>query len=40
MLTLVRRSRCACAAWQKLIAQPETITSIGMRDWAQVGQPL
>ena len=30
----------ACAAWQKLIAQPETITSIGMRDWAHVGQPL
>ena len=23
----------ACAAWRKLIAQPETITSIGMRDW-------
>jgi hypothetical protein len=30
----------ACAAWRKLIAQPETITSIGMRDWAHVGQPL
>ena len=30
----------ACAAWQKLIAPPETITSIGMRDWAHVGQPL
>jgi transposase len=30
----------ACAAWLKLIAQPETITSIGMRDWAHVGQPL
>ena len=30
----------ACAAWRKLIAQPKTITSIGMRDWAQVGQPL
>src|SRR6516225_960923 len=29
-----------CAAWRKLIAQPETITSIGMRDWAPVGQPL
>jgi hypothetical protein len=28
----------ACAAWRKLIAQPETITSIGMRDWAHVGQ--
>jgi transposase len=30
----------ACAAWRNLIAQPETITSIGMRDWAHVGQPL
>ena len=30
----------ACAAWRKLIAQPETITSIGMRDWAHVGQTL
>jgi DDE superfamily endonuclease len=30
----------ACAAWQKLIAQPETITSIGMRDWAHVDQTL
>ena len=30
----------ACDAWRKLIAQPETITSIGMRDWAHVGQPL
>jgi transposase len=30
----------ACAAWPKLIAQPETITSIGMRDWAHVGQTL
>jgi hypothetical protein len=29
----------ACEAWQKLVAQPETITSIGMRDWAHVGQP-
>lgn len=28
----------ACAAWNKLIAQPETITSIGMRDWAHIGQ--
>jgi hypothetical protein len=27
-------------AWRNLIAQPETITSIGMRDWAHVGQPL
>ena len=30
----------ACAAWRKLIAQPETITSIGMRDWAHFGQTL
>lgn len=28
----------ACNAWNKLIAQPETIASIGMRDWAHVGQ--
>ena len=28
----------ACDAWQKLLAQPQTITSIGMRDWAQAGQ--
>ena len=28
----------ACEAWRKLIAQPETITSIGMRQWAHVGQ--
>jgi DDE superfamily endonuclease len=27
----------ACAAWQNLVAQPKTITSIGMRDWAHVG---
>ena len=27
----------ACEAWQKLIDQPHTITSIGMRDWAHVG---
>jgi hypothetical protein len=30
----------ACAAWRKLIAQPGTITSIGTRHWAHVGQPL
>ena len=30
----------ACAAWRKLIGQPETVRSIGMRDWAHVGQPL
>jgi transposase len=28
----------ACEAWQKLLAEPETITSIGMRQWAHVGQ--
>ncbi len=27
-----------CEAWNKLIAQPETITSIGMREWAHKGQ--
>ena len=27
----------ACKAWSKLIAQPKTITSIGMRDWAHTG---
>jgi putative transposase len=30
----------ACDAWQKLIAQPQTITSIGTRDWANIGQSL
>ena len=30
----------ACAAWRNLIAPPETITSIGMRDWAHIGQTL
>ena len=28
----------ACEAWRKLIAQPETITSIGMREWAHISQ--
>jgi transposase len=28
----------ACEAWRKLVAQPKTITSIGRRDWAHVGQ--
>jgi transposase len=28
----------ACDAWQRLIAQPQTITSIGMRDWAHISQ--
>jgi transposase len=27
----------ACDAWRKLIAQPDRITSIGMRKWANVG---
>ncbi len=28
----------ACEAWRKLIAQPNQITSIGMREWAHIGQ--
>ena len=28
----------ACEAWKKLVAIPDTITSIGMRDWAHTGQ--
>src|SRR5215210_2973157 len=28
----------ACDAWQKLIAQPATITSIGTREWVSTGQ--
>ena len=28
----------ACDVWNKLISQPQTITSIGMREWAHVGQ--
>jgi hypothetical protein len=28
----------ACEAWNRLMAQPQAITSIGMRDWAYVGQ--
>jgi hypothetical protein len=28
----------ACDAWRRLTDQPETITSIGMRDWAHIGQ--
>jgi hypothetical protein len=27
----------ACQAWNKLIAKPDIIRSIGMRDWAHVG---
>ena len=30
----------ACEAWRKLAAQPEPITSLGMRKWAHVGQAL
>ena len=28
----------ACKAWNKLIAMPEAISSIGMRNWAHNGQ--
>jgi transposase len=28
----------ACEAWQNLVAEPETIASIGMRDLAHIGQ--
>jgi transposase len=28
----------ACAAWNWLTDQPATITSIGLRDWAHIGQ--
>jgi len=28
----------ACEAWRNLLAQPHTITSIGSRDWAHIGQ--
>jgi hypothetical protein len=28
----------ACNAWNRLIAQPHTITSIGSREWASTGQ--
>ena len=27
-----------CEAWNMLIAQPQTITSIGLRDWVHVGR--
>ncbi len=30
----------ACVAWRRLIAQPQRITSIGMRKWAHIGQSL
>jgi transposase len=29
----------ACDAWNRLVAQPHTITSIGMRHWAYSGHP-
>jgi transposase len=28
----------ACEAWRNLLAQPETITSLGLRKWAHIGQ--
>ncbi|MCZ8270556.1 MAG: IS630 family transposase, partial [Beijerinckiaceae bacterium] len=28
----------ASDAWQRFVALPETITSIGLRDWAHGGQ--
>jgi hypothetical protein len=28
----------ACEAWRNLLAQPETITSLGLREWAHIGQ--
>ena len=28
----------ACEAWRKLLAQPAVITSIGLRNWAHIGQ--
>ena len=28
----------ACDAWRRLIAQPQTVTSIGSREWALAGQ--
>jgi transposase len=28
----------ACEAWCNLLAQPETITSIGLREWTYMGQ--
>jgi hypothetical protein len=30
----------ACDAWLKLINQPATITSVGLREWANLGQSL
>jgi transposase len=28
----------ACEAWNRLLAEPATITSIGTREWAHIGQ--
>jgi hypothetical protein len=28
----------ACEAWRNLLAQPQTITSIGRREWAHIGR--
>ena len=28
----------ACEAWRKLVAQPDVISSISLRDWAHIGQ--
>jgi len=28
----------ACDAWRRLVDSPDVITSIGMRDWAHIGQ--
>ena len=28
----------ACDAWRNLLAKPGTITSIGLREWAHIGQ--
>ena len=29
----------SCEAWNRLVARPQTITSIGTREWANIGQP-
>ena len=28
----------ACEAWRNLLAQPETFTSVSLREWAHIGQ--
>jgi hypothetical protein len=35
---VLRHSFATHDAWLELIAKPETITSIGMREWAHIGQ--